>query len=69
MHSTQKDELKTEIIGLTKLVQSLEQNVNTLKTKLDESTAKDQSIDRQFRTIFAELISPAIIDQAYRIFK
>lgn len=43
--------------------------MNLCKTQLDDLTAKDQSIDRQFRTIFSELVSPAVIDQAYRIFK
>lgn len=64
-----KEELRTEINGLLNVIQNLDQNVTSSKTQLDDINAKDQSIDRQFRSIFAELVSPAIIDQAYRIFK
>lgn len=49
--------------------QQLDQNMITSKVTFDEFTAKDQSLDKQFRTFFMEIVSPAVIDQAYRIFK
>lgn len=49
--------------------QLLDQNVIALKVTFDEFTAKDQSLDKQFRTLFMETVSSAVIDQAYRIFK
>lgn len=49
--------------------QLLDQNVIASKTSFEELTVKDQSLDKQFRTFFMEIVSPAVIDQAYRIFK
>lgn len=64
-----KEHLKGELNSLMKTQQMLEQNVLTSKCSYDELTAKDQSLDKQFRTLFLEIVSSAIIDQAYRIFK
>lgn len=47
----------------------LELNLNNLKAKFDELTTKDQALDKQFRTTFAELVSAGVLDQVYRIFK
>lgn len=52
-----------------KTYQVLDQNVTSSKVNYDELAAKDQAIDKQFRTFFMEIVSPAVIDQAYRIFK
>lgn len=65
----EKEHLKGELNSLMKTQQMLEQNVLTLKCSYDELTTKDQSLDKQFRTLFLEIVSSAIIDQAYRIFK
>lgn len=65
----EKEHLKGELNSLMKTQQMLEQNVLTSKCSHDELTTKDQSLDKQFRTLFLEIVSSAIIDQAYRIFK
>lgn len=54
---------------MSKVYAMLEANLNNLKAKFDELTTKDQSLDKQFRTTFAELVSAGVIDQIYRIFK
>lgn len=69
LFSIQKDDLRLEINGLLKLIQTLEQNVIIAKTQYDDSLSKDQLADRHFRLAFGELVSPAVIDQAHRIFK
>lgn len=58
-----------ELNTLMKTYQVLDQNCIASKVNIDELTAKDQLIDKQFRTVFMEIVSPAVIDQAYRIFK
>lgn len=58
-----------ELNTLMKTQQVLDQNLMASKVNYEELTAKDQLIDRQFRTFFMEIVSPAVIDQAYRIFK
>lgn len=52
-----------------KTQQMLDQNVVASKTNFEELAAKDQSLDKQFRTFFSDIVSAAVIDQAYRIFK
>lgn len=54
---------------LSKMHAMLETNLNSLKAKFDELTTKDQSLDKQFRITFGELVSAGVIDQVYRIFK
>lgn len=44
-------------------------NLTILKMRFNELTAKDQSLDKQFRTTFSELVSVGVLDQVYRIFK
>lgn len=69
MNSAEKEHLKTELNTLMKTYQVLDQNLTSSKVNYDELAAKDQAIDKQFRTFFMEIVSPAVIDQAYRIFK
>ncbi|XP_055325488.1 cilia- and flagella-associated protein 43 [Sitodiplosis mosellana] len=64
-----REHLKSELNNLMRTQQLLDQNVIATKASFDELTAKDQSLDKQFRTFFMEIVSPAVIDQAYRIFK
>lgn len=66
---SEKDDLKLEINDMLKMQQMLDQNMGATKLQYDELTAKDQQLDRHFKTFFMELVSTAIIDQAYRIFK
>lgn len=66
---SEKEQIKLDLNNLLKTQQILEQNVATSKASYDELSAKDQSLDKQFRTLFMEIVSPAIIDQAFRIFK
>lgn len=65
----QRQDIRSEIVGLNKVHAMLETSLSNLKTKFDELTAKDQSLDKQFRTTFAELVSAGVLDQIYRIFK
>lgn len=58
-----------ELNNLMKTQQVLDQNVMASKNNCEELAAKDQLIDKQFRTFFMEIVSPTVIDQAYRIFK
>lgn len=67
--STEREHLKVEINNLMKTQQILDQNVIASKVSFDELTAKDQSLDKQFRTFFMEIVSTTVIDQAIRIFK
>lgn len=66
---SQRQEIRNQIAELNKVHGLLETNMTHLKTKLDELTAKDQALDKQFRTTFAELVSAGVLDQVYRIFK
>ncbi|XP_031619938.1 cilia- and flagella-associated protein 43 [Contarinia nasturtii] len=65
----EKEQLKSELNNLMKIQQMLDQNVVASKINFEELTAKDQSLDKQFRTFFSDIVSAAVIDQAYRIFK
>lgn len=65
----EKEQLKLELNMLLKTQHVLEENVIVSKVNFDEMTAKDHSLDKQFRIFFMELVSSAVIDQAYRIFK
>lgn len=47
----------------------LDHNLIISKASFEELTVKDQLLDKQFRTFFMEMVSPAVIDQAHRIFK
>lgn len=67
--SGKREQLKMELNALLKTQQVLEQNVLASKASVDDLTAKDLSLDKQFRTSYTELVSATVIDQAYRIFK
>lgn len=67
--SSEREQLKMELITLMKTQQVLDQNLIASKVNVEELTVKDQLLDKQFRTFFMETVSPAVIDQAYRIFK
>lgn len=67
--SFQKDQLKIKINDLLKIQQILDHSLSASKLQSDDLTAKDQQLDRQFKTFFMEIVSTAVIDQAYRIFK
>lgn len=67
--SLEKEQLKADVNTLLKTQQVLDQNLIVSKVNFEELTAKDQTLDKQFRTNFMEIVSPAVIDQAYRIFK
>lgn len=66
---SQRQYFRNEITELSKVHALLEANLNNLKTKFDELTAKDQSMDKQFRSTFSEMVSAGVLDQVYRIFK
>lgn len=69
LDSSEREQLKMELFTLMKTQQVLDQNLIASKVNVDELTVKDQLLDKQFRTFFMETVSPAVIDQAYRIFK
>lgn len=58
-----------ELSTLMRTQQVLDQNVISSKVNYDDLMTKDQLLDKQFRSFFMDIVSPAIIDQAYRIFK
>lgn len=58
-----------ELSSLMRTQQMLDQNVVASKATYDDLVTKDQQLDKQFRSVFMDIVSPAIIDQAYRIFK
>lgn len=58
-----------ELSTLMRTQQVLDQNVIASKLNYDDLMTKDQQLDRQFRSVSMDIVSPAIIDQAYRIFK
>lgn len=66
---SEKEQLKMELSTLMRTQQVLEQNVISSKVNYDDLTTKDQLLDKQFRSFFMDIVSPAIIDQAYRIYK
>lgn len=65
----EKEQLKMELSSLMRTQQTLDQNMIAAKACHDDLTIKDQQLDKQFRSVFMDIVSPAIIDQAYRIFK
>lgn len=65
----EKEQLKLELGTLIRTQQVLDQNVNASKMNYDDLLTKDQQLDKQFRSVFMDIVSPAVIDQAYRIFK
>lgn len=67
--SLEKEQLKVELSTLMRTQQVLDQNVMASKASHDDLVIKDQQLDKQFRSVFMDIVSPTIIDQAYRIFK
>lgn len=66
---SEKEQVKMELGTLMRTQQMLDQNVIASKATHDDLVTKDQQLDKQFRTVFMDIVSPTIIDQAYRIFK
>lgn len=64
-----KEVLKGEIDELLRVLHEVETNLGLCKTKYEELTLKDRSLDRQFKVTFAEHASQAVVDQAYRVFR
>lgn len=66
---SQRQDIRNEIAELNKGHTLFETNLINLKVKFDELTAKDQLMDKQFRTTFSEFVSAGVLDQVYRIYK
>lgn len=68
-HSKEMNELRLDIENTARTFNNLEEKFLNCKTKYEELTTKDKLLDKQFKTTFSEYTTPAIVDQAYRIFR
>lgn len=64
-----RQEIKSEIDQLGKTQLAMDLQLCAFKAKYEELLAKDQTLDKQFRTHFSEIVSAAVVDQAHRIYR
>lgn len=61
--------LQSEIEAMTDILIELDMKLTAAKSRYEDLSQKDRTLDRHFKSSFGEFANKSVVDQAYRVFR